>query len=470
VKRNSILLIESQETLYWDIFRILNREKLKLVFRKKEDEIINILNKGKIDCIILNLDKKLYSSSVPQLLSNLSKSTPVIIISDKNLFAEYSAKYKSLAWFSGVGDGKKLISVISIALEQNSARVVSKNLPLPKNRNTVKNNMMSIKKYLGKNREAENVIFAIKEFKDNDCPVLIYGDRGTRQELVARFIHECGLKRENIVTIDLEEIPTEFVYAEIFGSENNGRLIKKGIIELVDGGTLLLKNISSIPCNLQECILDFIETGQFSRDNADFQIRADVRLIATSCDNLSEEVEMGLFSKELYDVFEDNKISLMPLDKKRGNIRTLAEKYVSSIALTANKKIHISLEALDYLSKREWNGNDKEFYQFIKRGILLSSKSKREGLKREKKIDVLVELEDLVMDSNNYEDYCLSEILREDSTFAEVIEETVNNLEGSIISKILIRTAKNKVKAAELLRIDYSTLFRKIKKYKIFDT
>jgi len=451
-KQTVVLLLESVECLYWKVFRELNDGKHRLIFRSGKQEISKLFKRRIIiDCVLINLEENFLKSGMPEELHALSGETPVLAIADEDIYNAYAEQYNVSGRIDRNAEGHKLAAFIEDALLDAGQRESS---------DKARDKVSSIQRYLGKNDTTEEVVSSINDLKDEICPVLIIGERGTEKEVVARYIHHYGERNiKPFLTIDVRSIPgNTLVYTSIFGGTQ-----EKGIIELANGGTLFLKHLSYMPLTAQKQLASFIKNGSFTGYRDKKQIFSDVRIIASVGECFSDEAESGKVYQELYEMFEE--LTLSPIRTERKNIKSLIKKYLDDIALKTKKKIGISTEAIDYISSREWRGNNEELNELITKVVLYkTSDSDIEYGKSAHKYDICVELEDII----EYIDcYDVLKVLQGDVTLAEASAKAAGIAEKEVISLVLRKNNGNKLKTSQILQIDYSTLHRKIKNYGI---
>ena len=145
----------------------------------------------------------------------------------------------------------------------------------------------------------------VERVANTRATLLIRGESGTGKELIARAIHQLSNRRDNaFVTVDCTNIPANLMESELFGHERgaftDASTSKQGLLEIADGGTVLLDEIGLMPLELQAKILNVLETQRFRRVGGTIEIQVDVRFLAATNEELEAAVEEGRFRGDLY--------------------------------------------------------------------------------------------------------------------------------------------------------------------------
>jgi len=225
----------------------------------------------------------------------------------------------------------------------------------------------------------QNVVqTALKLHKNRSIPVLIEGESGTGKEIIASLIHygESDFKKP-FVTINCAAITPSLFESELFGyeegaftgSKSGGRL---GKLDLAQGGTLLLDEISEIPLELQAKLLRVLEERAYYRVGGNKKINLDVRFIASTNRNLLKFVEENRFRNDLYYRINAAHIILPPLRKQKEAIAPLAQMFLTHFAIERSKKFRlIDKNAVKILEAHAWLGNVRELKNVIERIVVL---------------------------------------------------------------------------------------------------
>ncbi len=304
---------------------------------------------------------------------------------------------------------------------------------------------------VGKNPAIEQVRRTVRAAAGYDCCVLITGESGTGKEVVAHLIHAASARREGrFVALNCAAIPENIIESELFGYQRGAFTgadrAKAGLFESADRGTLFLDEINNASPAFQAKLLRVLQDGTFYRMGDTEPRRADVRLIAATNRPLPALVESGSFRMDLYYRLRIVEVVMPPLRDRRSDIPLLANYFLGRHTARLGKPVKgITTRALGALMRHDWPGNARELENAIQSMIILT------------------ETDMLDVD-------CLPPGLAAEQPVPgramEMIEpQSLEEIEAYFIAKTLRETQGNRATAAEILGIDKSTLWRKIKRY-----
>ena len=293
----------------------------------------------------------------------------------------------------------------------------------------------------------QEVLRIVERVAPTDSSVLILGESGTGKELVARALHERSLRAERaFVPIHCGALPREVLESELFGHEKGAFTgavnAKPGLIELADGGTLLLDEIGEMEADSQVKLLRALESGTFFRVGGTRPRRVDVRLVAATNRDLGEALRQGHFRQDLYYRINTITIPLPPLRDRREDVGLLAQHFVEAGAAYGVKRLGAA--ALAALESYSWPGNVRELQHAIERAMILGKG------------------EEIVPG-----DLPPEVVAGTPPTSAVPAVGSLEGMERQHIVTILRQVSGHRGKAAALLGIDPKTLYRKIIAYKI---
>ncbi len=304
---------------------------------------------------------------------------------------------------------------------------------------------------VGKDKKMQQVYKLIELVAQSHSTVLIQGESGTGKELVAKAIHEVGPRREKpFISINCAAVPDNLLESELFGHERGaftGAISRqKGKFELADGGTVLLDEIGEMSLSLQAKLLRVLQEFEFYRVGGSQPIRVDVRVIATTNQDLKQAIKEGNFREDLFFRLNVVKISLPPLREKRNDIPLLAEYFLRKYRELYHKEMSsISKEAMEVLLKYDWPGNVRELENQMERAVVLNSAP-------EVRVDHLSLQYDLHAERVN--------------TFSGLVGLSLREIEKNILLKTLETEGGNRTRAARILGITVRTLRNKLKEYR----
>src|SRR5574341_191046 len=211
-----------------------------------------------------------------------------------------------------------------------------------------------------------------------DTTTLLLGESGTGKELVAREIHRRSRRSERpFLDINCAALPDTLLESEMFGHERgaftDARELKRGLLEVADGGTVFLDEIGEMPLPLQPKLLRVLETRSFKRVGGTRDIQVNVRIIAATNLDLAKAVADGRFREDLYYRLKVFPVAIPPLRDRPEDIPVLAEYFVKHFNTALKKTIDgFTPEALELLRAYAWPGNVRELKNLIERAVVLS--------------------------------------------------------------------------------------------------
>jgi two-component system, NtrC family, response regulator AtoC len=214
--------------------------------------------------------------------------------------------------------------------------------------------------------------------RSDTTTVLIEGESGTGKGLLARAIHEAsGRAAGPLVEINCTSLPENLVESEIMGHERgaftDAHSTKRGLLELADGGTVVLDEIGEIPSSVQVKLLKCIEEKSFRRVGGLRDVHVDVRIIATTNRDLQQAVRAGRFREDLYFRLKVFPLQLPPLRRRREDLALLAAQFVAQMNRRLSRNLKgVSQAALQVMREYDWPGNVRELRNVIERGVLLA--------------------------------------------------------------------------------------------------
>ena len=223
------------------------------------------------------------------------------------------------------------------------------------------------------------ILTQIQQVASTPASVLIMGETGTGKELVATAIHEASPRKDRaMIRVNCAAIPAALIESELFGREKGaytGALSKQiGRFELADGSTLFLDEVGELPMDAQAKLLRVLQEKQIERLGNPKTINVDVRVIAATNRNLSQEVEEGRFREDLYYRLNVFPILVPPLRDRGEDIPKLVETFIQEFAKTMDKAIDgVAKTSLQMLCNYDWPGNIRELRNVIERAVILAN-------------------------------------------------------------------------------------------------
>jgi DNA-binding NtrC family response regulator len=306
-----------------------------------------------------------------------------------------------------------------------------------------------LKAFVGKSPQILELFEMLKIVANTNTTVLITGETGTGKELLTNIIHfNSDRKNKPLIKVSCAILNKEIFESELFGHEKGAFTgadkSQKGRFELADTGTLYLDDIDDMPLHLQVKLLRALEEREIERVGGSEPIKIDIRVIASTKEDLKEKVAKGEFREDLYYRLSVFPLNIPPLRERKEDLRFLVEHFITNFA--GKEEISMNKEALEILMNYGFPGNTREIKNLIERLVLLA----RNNIITAEIIPSDIKFGNTNMLYTSFDDRNLNDILME--------------VEQNAIQKALDKAGGNKAKAAALLGIPPSTLKSKIPK------
>ena len=304
---------------------------------------------------------------------------------------------------------------------------------------------------ISKNPKMLELFDLVREVADLRSTVLIQGESGTGKQLIARAIHATGSRAgKPFISVSCAALAESLLESELFGHERGaftGAVSQqKGKFELADGGTIFLDEIGDIPAKLQMDLLRVLQDRTFYRVGGSQEVSVDVRVVAATNADLRRAVDEGKFREDLFYRLNVVSIQLPPLRERKEDIPMLARHFIERVSSELEKEIAgITDGGIRILMDHSWPGNVRELENVLERAII----SCKSGLLGEEELAFL------------------SAPTTREAAWNPPANIPLEEVERQVIAATLQRTRGNVTEAASILGIDRSTLYDRIKKFRI---
>jgi len=452
-----ILIVDDEPEICWIMKKVLSEQGYGVYTAFSGEQGMELTESANPDLIFLDLKLPgIDGLEVLQKLKERHSSLPVIILS---AFDDVSAAVRAMKL--GAYD------YISKPLNVDEMLITLKNaLKTRQLMNEVDFLKLQIqkKKYdplIWSCSAMQKVMDMVDRIARYDVTVLIRGESGTGKELIAEYIHTHSPRANKpLISIDCSALPETLVESELFGYEKGAftgaNESKPGRFELANGGTLFLDEIGNLPLSTQIKLLRVLQERRLQRLSGKREIEIDVRVIAATNTDLEAAMRSGQFREDLYHRLNEFMITLPPLRERREDIEVLVQHFIDYFNNQFNKAVKtIATDVMDFFKTYSWPGNIRELMNSIKRAVVLANET--------------IEFSHLPVE--NFQSTALSRnsqlpslaINRPIRPLKEVCQEVARRVERETISRVLHETRWNKVKTARLLKINYKTLFNKMR-------
>jgi two-component system response regulator HydG len=340
-----------------------------------------------------------------------------------------------------------MVSVCRLAAEHRLLRAENKQLKQEIRRRE----RSGLVKPLGKSRLFVDVLRLAEQVAPTESTVLIQGESGTGKEVIARYIHELSARSEGpFVSINCGALPESLLESELFGhvkgSFTGAVRDKQGLFAAARGGTFFLDEIGEMSPATQVKLLRVLQEREAIPVGGTEPIPVDVRLVAATNRDLEEDMKRGRFRSDLYYRLNVIAIHLPPLRDRKDDIPIFVEAFLKRIAKEHNDEPkHLAPDAADAIAAYDWPGNVRELENALERAVVLTKGDSVSVASIPEKVTQR-RTEPLVADRPQ-------------------INPTLDVIERAYITWVLQSEGGNKTRAAEVLGIDPSTLYRKLSRY-----
>jgi len=453
LNRLDILIVEDEPFQREMLRDFLNREGHQISEAENGEEALRLLAAGSFDLVLL--DFRMRGMNGLEVLQEVKRVNPEI---DAMIITAYGTIETAVsAMKAGARDyiTKPVdLDELSILIDRiaDHRRLIKENQIL---RQEMKARGVTSGTIRYKSRKMAELINLAGRIAPSQATVLIQGETGTGKELFARLIHSLSSRVERpVITVNCAAIPETLIETELFGHEKGaftGAMQRRiGRFEQADGGTLFIDEIGELSLLVQVKLLRFLQEREFQRVGGERTVKADVRIISATHQDLAARVKEGAFREDLFYRINVVTIKIPPLRERREDIPLLIDHFVRRFARENSKKIDgVSREARDLLIRYDYPGNVRELENIIERAVVISRSS-------------LLALEDLPFQ----EALCADDV---DSIGEQVqeapLQQAVESLERQMIRDALEKAGFNQTQAAKLLGLSERMLRYKRKKY-----
>ena len=462
MSKQHIWVIDDDQSIRWVLEKALNQADLQVTLFETANAALDALQHSTPNAIITDIRMPgMNGLEFLELLSKQYENIPVIIMTAHSDLDSAVSAYQGGA-FEYLPKPFDIDEAVDLA-----KRACTKGLK--ESPASSKNIAEDSPEIIGEAPSMQEVFRAIGRLSKSNITVLINGESGTGKELVAHALHKHSPRAANpFIAINTAAIPKDLLESELFGHERGAftgaTAQRRGRFEQADGGTLFLDEIGDMPADLQTRLLRVLADGQFYRVGGHTPVKADVRIITATHQNLEERVKQGLFREDLFHRLNVIRIQIPSLSKRKEDIPALINLFLNRAA----KELQVETKQLlpeveTYLSNLDWPGNVRQLENTC-RWLTVMASSREIHMS-----DLPPELEPENMGTQevthqNWETALQRWAEQQLNTGKnDLLNDAMPKFERIMIESALAKTGGKRQEAAKLLGWGRNTLTRKIK-------
>jgi len=358
-----IWIVDDDRSIRWVLEKSLTKAGFNSECFESGDGLLEKLQTSQPDAIISDI--RMPGIDGLEVLAEVQEAYPNIPVIIMTAHSDLSSAVKSYKKGAFEYLPKPFDVNEAVEVTQRAVKHASENKSAPSELLVVE-----AKEIIGEAPAMQEVFRAIGRLSHSNITVLIKGESGTGKELVAQALHKHSPRAEKpYIPLNVAAIPKDLIESELFGHEKGAftgaTQLRVGRFEQADGGTLFLDEIGDMPMETQTRLLRVLSDGEFYRVGGLTPIKADVRVIAATHQNLEERVKDHLFREDLYHRLNVIPINLPKLADRREDIPALMEHFLSRAAKQMGvEKKELRQETSQYLTGLPWPGNVRQLENF----------------------------------------------------------------------------------------------------------
>jgi DNA-binding NtrC family response regulator len=443
-----LLIVDDEETTRELCVAVAHQVGLKATAVGSAEEALEVVEQSAIDIVLTDL--KLPGTSGLELLKNIHEMHPqiaVIVLTQYGTIdsAIEATKTGALDYVTKPFRIEELRARLEHAMKEADLRQENRLL-----REQLHHGQPGFGKLIGLSPKMQRVYKTIEKVSGHEHPVLVLGESGTGKELIARSLHVMGKRKDGpFVPVDCSSLVPTLIESELFGyvkgAFTGAVQAKQGLLEAANGGTLFLDEIGDMPIDLQARLLRALQEREIKPVGSTERRRIDVRIVAATNRDLESAIRAGAFRQDLYFRLNVVQVKLPPLRDRKSDIPLLVTAFLEKYSPSDEPVRTISADTMRRLMAYDWPGNVRELENAIERAVAMGS-------------GPIMHVADLPTNLQ----YSTSERAPNRDELLPLEE-----LERRAILRTLRETNGDKLAAARMLGIGKTTLYRKLKQYKM---
>lgn len=450
--KGNILILDDNISVLTALEMFLQAEFEAVYTLQNPNSLIATIKKHQIDVVLLDMNFKAGINTGNEgiyWLHQIQDHDPTISVVMITAFGDVALAVKAVKegafdFILKPWDNNKLLSTLNASVMLRQSKI--ENVSLKKATNNLKQELRQKPPVIiGQSEPMQRLMEVVKKVAVTDANILITGENGTGKELIAREIHWCSKRRNEImIAVDMGAISESLFESELFGhtkgSFTDAKEDRVGKFETANNGTLFLDEIGNLPLTLQAKLLTSLQSRTIIKVGSNIPVSIDIRLISATNRNLNNMIGDGLFREDLLYRINTITIEVPPLRDRGNDILHLAEYYLQKYILKYDKHgLKINEKAQMKLMNYGWPGNVRELQHSIEKAVILAD----------------------------------TKILNEDSLHlygktsdqkVNLTDKTIEEIEKELILATIEKEKGNMSAVAKKLGITRPTLYKKLKK------
>ncbi|MFC2096903.1 sigma-54-dependent transcriptional regulator [Bacteroidota bacterium] len=454
-KKGKILIVDDNDHILQSLKALLTPEFSEVTTVKNPNLIHELVESRTNDVILLDMNFKSGIQSGNEglyWLKEIIERDPNAVVILITAYGDVELAVKAIKkgatdFILKPWDSEKLLSTINASFKLRQSRIEVNKLK-SKQKHLSEDINRPYQTIVGESSAIREVFKTIEKISKTDANIFIQGENGTGKELIAREIHrQSGRSSEVFIGVDMAALSETLFESELFGhikgSFTDAREDRIGRFETASGGTLFLDEIGNVPLSLQTKLLAVLENRELFKLGSNIPVGIDIRLICATNMNLVEMVKNNLFREDLLYRINTIKIQIPALRNRSDDILPLTEHFLNIHSRKYKKPfLRINSKAIEKLKNYHWPGNIRELKHMMEKAVILSES------------DILTGSDFVFENQNNKE-------LNFDANLS------INEMEKILINSAIEKHKGNISRIAKELGVTRTTLYSKIKKYKL---
>jgi len=458
----NIWVIDDDQSIRWVLEKALKQSGLEVTTFDSADAAVESLPSQKPNAIVTDIRMPgMDGLDFLQLLSEKYPSIPVIIMTAHSDLDSAVSAYQGGAfeYLPKPFDIDEAVDLAKRACKKSAEQAHQQGSQIQQDSPEI----------IGEAPAMQEVFRAIGRLSKSNITVLINGESGTGKELVASALHKHSPRADRpFIAINTAAIPKDLLESELFGHERGAftgaTSQRRGRFEQADGGTLFLDEIGDMPADLQTRLLRVLADGQFYRVGGHTPIKADVRIITATHQDLEQRVKKGLFREDLFHRLNVIRIQIPALRERKEDIPALLHLFLQQAATELSVETKLLLpEVENYLSSLDWPGNVRQLENTCRWLTVMASS--RELHMSDLPPELLPDAIEHTEPSHQSWEQSLHNWAEKQLALGKkhILDDAMPRFERIMIETALAKTSGKRQEAAKLLGWGRNTLTRKIK-------